>query len=248
MYQYIAYPFDVAKTNRILNTQFNKECGENLGKELVAVYERGQFKNGAFRGMLPLVGITTVNNMFGGYSFDVTGIKLLACTTFTQPFNILMTQRQVINTATFAEPSYRQVMANFANVPKLITLGYTAALTRNALLMMAFLPKTLGNDWMPMDAGFALGAVALSHPFEVARVLIVCKEQNRMIGSTVSTLQNLYAAEGAAGLFRGFVPRTIHAFPLLFALTTTLEYKGDESVFSGIRLNPMLGAPKVSSD
>ena len=248
MYQYIAYPFDVAKTNRILNTQFNKECGENLGKELVAMNERGQFKNGAFRGMMPLFGITMINNLGGAYSFDVSGIKLLACTTLTQPLNILMTQRQVINTSTFAEPSYRQIMSNFANVPKLVTLGYTAALTRNAILMTAFLPKTLGNEWMPMDAGFALGAVALSHPFEVARVLIVCKEQNRMIGSTISTLQNLYAAEGAAGLFRGFVPRTIHAFPLLFALTTTLEVKGDENVFSGIRLNPMLGAPKISSD
>ena len=83
MYQYIAYPFDVAKTNRILNTQFNKECGENLGKELVAVYERGQFKNGAFRGMIPLVGITIINNLGGAYSFDVSGIKLLACTTLT---------------------------------------------------------------------------------------------------------------------------------------------------------------------
>ena len=83
MYQYIAYPFDVAKTNRILNTQFNKECGENLGKELVAMHERGQFKNGAFRGMLPLFGITIINNYGGAYSFDVSGIKLLACTTLT---------------------------------------------------------------------------------------------------------------------------------------------------------------------
>ena len=83
MYQYIAYPFDVAKTNRILNTQFNKECGENLGKELVAMHERGQFKNGAFRGMMPLVGITIINNLGGAYSFDVSGIKLLACTTLT---------------------------------------------------------------------------------------------------------------------------------------------------------------------
>ena len=91
MYQYIAYPFDVAKTNRILNTQFSKECGENLGKELVAMYERGQFRNGAYRGMLPLLGITMINNTFGGYAFDVTGFQLLACTTLTQPLNILMT-------------------------------------------------------------------------------------------------------------------------------------------------------------
>jgi len=109
MYQYIAYPFDVAKTNRILNTSFNKECGENLGKEMVAMYERGQFKNGSFRGMLPLLGITAIYNNFGGYTFDVTGLKLLACTTLAQPFNTLMTQRQAINTSAFAEPSYRQI-------------------------------------------------------------------------------------------------------------------------------------------
>ena len=140
-------------------------------------------------------------------------------------------------------------MSNWgANLPKLVTLGYTAALARNACLMMAFLPKTLGNEWVPMDAGFALGAVALSHPFEVARVLIVCQEQNRMIGSTISTLQGVYGAEGAAGLFKGFIPRTIHAFPLLFALTATLQIGGNESVFSGIRLNPLLGAPKLSSE
>ena len=179
----------MAKTNRILNTSFNKECGENLGKELVTMYERGQMRNGAFRGMMPLIGITMINNNLGGFSFDATGLKLLAVTTLTQPLNILMTQRQVINTASFAEPSYRQVMANWgANLPKLFSLGYTAALSRNAILMTAFLPKTLGNEWMPMDFGFALGAVVLSHPFEVARVLIVCQEQNRMIGSTIATL------------------------------------------------------------
>ena len=41
LYPLLAYPFDVAKTNRILNTSFNKECGENLGRELVTMYERG---------------------------------------------------------------------------------------------------------------------------------------------------------------------------------------------------------------
>ena len=160
-----------------------------MGKELVAMYERGQFRNGAYRGMLPLFGITAINNVFGGFSFDVTGIKLLTYTTLAQPFNILMTHRQIINSSTFAEPSYKQVMANWgANVPKLFTLGYTAALCRNAVLMVTFLPKTLGSDWMPLDAAFALGAILVSHPFEVARVLIVGQEKNRMIGSTLATL------------------------------------------------------------
>lgn len=64
-----------------------------MGRELVTLYERGQFRNGAYRGVLPLAGITMIYNNFGGYTFDVTGIKLLACTLASQPFNILMTQR-----------------------------------------------------------------------------------------------------------------------------------------------------------
>jgi hypothetical protein len=59
---------------------------------------------------------------------------------------------------------------------------------RNALMMTTFLPKTLGNEWLPMDFGFAFGAVLISHPFEVARVLIVCQEKERTCGSTFSTL------------------------------------------------------------
>ena len=97
------------------------------------------------------------------------------CTTLCQPFNTLMTQRQAINSTNFAEGGYGSLIKNFgANVPKLVTLGYTAALLRNACLMTAFLPRTLGNEWIPLDIGFAFGAVLISHPFEVARVLIVC--------------------------------------------------------------------------
>lgn len=39
-----------------------------------------------------------------------------------------------------------------------------------------------------------------------------------MVGSTIQTLQSVYSAEGVAGLYKGFVPRTIHSFPLLFTL------------------------------
>lgn len=127
--------------------------------------------------MAPLAAITLIYNNLGGFTFDVTGMKLLACTTLSQPFNNLMTKRQVINSSTFAEPSYSKIMNEMgANLPKYVTLGFTAALCRNACLMSAFLPKALGNEWMPLDAGFAMGAILLSHPFEVARVLIVCKE------------------------------------------------------------------------
>jgi len=170
-----------------------------------------------------------IHEVFGGFSFDVTGVKLLLCTTLSQPFNNLMTQRQVINSANFAEPSYSQIQKNFGvNLPKLVTLGYSAAFLRNFCLMTAFLPKTLGNEWMPLDAGFALGAVLLSHPFEVARVLIVCQEQNRMIGSTIQTLQGVYSAEGVAGLYKGFIPRTLHVLPLLFSLVAVSQSGANE--------------------
>mmetsp|Transcript_1014 Transcript_1014/g.1388 ORF Transcript_1014/g.1388 Transcript_1014/m.1388 type:complete len:142 (+) Transcript_1014:354-779(+) len=134
-----------------------------------------------------------------------------------------------------------------SNLPKLITLGYTAALTRNTLLMTAFLPKTLGNESLAVDAGFALGAILLSHPFEVARVLIVCKEQNRMIGSTLSTLKSVYSAEGVAGLYKGFVPRTIHLFPLLFSLVAASYGGKNQEAFEGVRSNPILGSLKLST-
>ena len=128
-----------------------------------------------------------------------------------------------------------------------MTLGYTAALCRNALLMTAFLPKALGNEWMPMDAGFAFGAIVLSHPFEVARVLIVCQEKNRMVGSTLQTLQAVYAAEGVAGLYKGFIPRTIHCFPVLFTLAAA-NYGGmNQEKFEGLRTNPLLGSLKIGS-
>ena len=52
MYFNWAFPFDVVKTNRILNTNFSKECGENLPREMAALYERGQFRNGVFRGLV----------------------------------------------------------------------------------------------------------------------------------------------------------------------------------------------------
>ena len=246
-YQYIAYPFDVIKTNRIINSNFNKECGENLGRELVTLYERGSFRNGGYRGMMPLFGITAINNVFGGFHFDATGIKLVICTALSQPLNNMMTQRQVISGGAMSEPGYRGLMNNGANLPRLCTLGFTAALARNAFLMGAFLPKTLGNESLTTDIGFAFGAVLLSHPFEVARTLIVCNESSGMLGSTIGTLRTLFATEGVAGLYRGFIPRSITMFPLLLSLTTMAHSGANQDLLSGVRTNPLLMSLKLSS-
>ena len=136
----------------------------------------------------------------------------------SQPLSTPMTQRQAINTGNFAESSYASIRENFkaTNIAKLVTLGFSAALLRNLCLLTAVLPKSQGNESLVVDAGFAAGAVLVSHPFEVARVLIVCQEKNRFMGSTFSTLQSLYGAEGIAGLYRGFVPRAVTLMPILF--------------------------------
>ena len=51
MYQFIAYPLDVVKTNRIIGTQLSREAGENLPREMVSLYERGALQTGMYRGL-----------------------------------------------------------------------------------------------------------------------------------------------------------------------------------------------------
>ena len=51
MYQFIAYPLDVVKTNRIIGSQISKEAGENLPREMLTLYERGALQNGMYRGL-----------------------------------------------------------------------------------------------------------------------------------------------------------------------------------------------------
>jgi len=61
----------------------------------------------------------------------------------------------------------------------------------------------------------ALGAVTLSHPFEVARV-----HQQYAADTNFDfrpTLQTLYAKEGVAGMYRGLTPRALHLMPAYMA-------------------------------
>ena len=67
-----------------------------------------------------------------------------------------------------------------------------------------------------------------------------------MFGSTLSTLQSVYSAEGVAGLFKGLTPRTIHSFPVLFSLVCANAVGQNQSALSGMRANPLLGSLKLS--
>ena len=39
------------KTNRIIGTQITKEAGENLPREMIALYERNALQHGMYRGL-----------------------------------------------------------------------------------------------------------------------------------------------------------------------------------------------------
>ena len=101
---------------------------------------------------------------------------------------------------------------------KILTRGYTAHLAKNYLLALAFVPSFIGSDDQLSQAVFALGAIMVSHPFEVARVLIVNGETSHITGRTYATLRTLYTNEGVAGLYKGFIPRTLHILPVLMTM------------------------------
>ena len=62
-----------------------------------------------------------------------------------------------------------------------------------------------------------------SHPLEVARVLIVNSDTAHITGRTYATLQTLYSNEGIAGLYKGFIPRTLHLLPAMMTVQCLIE-------------------------
>ena len=80
-------------------------------------------------------------------------------------------------------------MVNNMNALRLTaTLGLVPHLCRNFLMGLGSMPKDLGSHSEALMGLFALGTVLISHPFEVARVLMVQNEG----GKLVPTLRALY--------------------------------------------------------
>ena len=102
---------------------------------------------------------------------------------------------------------------------KLATLGLVPHIIRNFSMSLGLTPKEMGSSNELLMATYALGATLISHPFEVARVMIVQAEQ----GKTMATLRALYQAEGIAGLYRGFIPRAIHVVPAMMAMNHVID-------------------------
>ena len=94
-------------------------------------------------------------------------------------------------------------------------MGVVPTFFRNVILLSALQPSKYGIADDTSSVVLAIGAITLSHPFEVARV----HQQYHMDMNFDfrPTLKTLYAKEGVAGLYRGLIPRTIHMVPAYFA-------------------------------
>lgn len=50
MYQFLTYPLDVIKTNRIVQSNMAREGVESVPREFMVLYEKGGLEAGAMRG------------------------------------------------------------------------------------------------------------------------------------------------------------------------------------------------------
>lgn len=126
------------------------------------------------------------------------------------------TRRMLIDSsASFEKPtSYGSMFSSPKVITRTFTLAFMPHLARNFCMGLAMLPKHMGAMDEVIAGIFALGAAAVSHPFEVARILIVKNDGGR----TIPTLKALYSAEGVAGMFKGFVPRALVMVPTLMGM------------------------------
>ena len=103
------------------------------------------------------------------------------------------------------------------------TLGLIPSMTRDALLAIGYIPGMINVQFTPVHFMYALGGVILSHPFEVARVLIqydVYNTKSGIFGKSLSTIRSIYSNEGLSGLYRGLIPRALRHVPLLMTAAT----------------------------
>ena len=76
-----------------------------------------------------------------------------------------------------------------------------------------------------MTGTFSLAGVMLSHPFEVARVIIQHNgaQSGVKVESARKIIRSIYAQEGVAGLYRGVVPRALAVTPVIVAVVSVIS-------------------------
>jgi hypothetical protein len=87
------------------------------------------------------------------------------------------------------------LLADVSKAPiaaRLFTLGVVPNVIRSTLLTFAYVPAHYGFTYWPTQFLFAVGAVLISHPFEVARILIQNGQVNKTFGSIRLALSQQY--------------------------------------------------------
>lgn len=92
MAELFGYPFDVIKTNRILQTDLSKSSFESLPKELESLYDHGKFRRGFFRGLVPAILAAQVAEI-QSWNLELLPIGALAASIACNPLEILNVER-----------------------------------------------------------------------------------------------------------------------------------------------------------
>lgn len=215
MYSVLTYPLDIIKTNRILQTSLSKEGAESIPKEFTALYEKGGLNRGLFRGFL--IGYLAANVQGQLTNPGAGTIGAVVLSVLANPFSILQVHKQAFHNS--QTKSYQQIISE-VGAGRMFTLGLVPSIARNVLVCAGFVPSFLGQSYSTMSVAYALGGILLSHPFEVARVILQHNgAQAGMFGDSLRVMRGLMETEGLTGLYRGAVPRTIHLLPTIVTLS-----------------------------
>lgn len=189
MYGVLSYPLQTIYTNRIVGTPIFNTTGERLPREFLAIYERGELSRGLYRGFMPFFYFGLCYSQVNCNSAERAPlVSLVLGTTILNWLEVLKTRRMIMTPEKIENPVPYPKMFVPSALLKTVSLGLAPHLARNSLCCLALYPKQMGSTDEMLQAAFALGAVVLSHPFEVARVLIVHNEGGRL----APTLSALY--------------------------------------------------------
>jgi hypothetical protein len=165
----LTYPFDVIKTNRILNTPLSKEAGHNMGREFVSLYEQGGLSRGAFRGMsLPILAIITSKFALSASPIDNLYTNILALSVVSNPLWAMQVHRHVAAARGHTVPTYSQIASSLG--VGMFYKGLLPFLARNYILAAGLYPTHIGYTDFYLNALWAAASIVISHPFEVLRV------------------------------------------------------------------------------
>ena len=223
----LAYPLDIIKTNRILQTPLAREGAERIPREILSLQERGNLYRGLYRGYMlaAIYGVVVSKFANSGFNEQAGVAGVLMGSFLANPLQVLTVRRQVITQSHDIKPykdSFKELMKGSRIRP--FTLGVIPTMIRNTILALGFQPALNGFNQTSVSLLYALGGILLSHPFEVARVHLQTQESSSTFGHSFKMMRGIYAIEGLGGLYRGAVPRVIALLPVMAAASAHASF------------------------